>query len=218
MNAVCLAGIVAAVLSTPQSAVQEKRTYAPQMTKVAVIPTVNLSGEKDEAQAESQRASGDKALRELFGRRGFTLVPEEIVVEALAQMKVDTKDEEQHRRAVLMDIGKRCGADLVAFAVVKHVTQHLHRGWWVDRRQGRAQVKLWVLDVPTSQPLVSGVTTEGESGGAFFAEFDKGSARMVLAVANAIRDTLLGKNRKKPTGFLADYPEIATGAKTGPAP
>lgn len=157
---------------------------------VAILPTVNSSGEKDEKQRERQRIKGDETLSKEFADRGLRLADSDVVRKVLSDLKVDLSDEEQQKRASLFEVGKAVHADLVVFAVITHVSQQLHTNVLSSSREGKAQVKLWLLDVAHEKPILSASVKEGKSGGGFFAGLDKGSDRIVIAVGNAIRDHL----------------------------
>lgn len=186
-----MCGLMLASLAV-RSTAQDKTAvrYTPATTSVAIIPIVNLSGEKDEHFKASQKASGDKELNQEFMEHGFKRIDDGIIANAISDLKIDLSDEEQQNKATLYRIGKAVNADLVVFAVITHTDQKFISGILANRREGKATVKLWLLDAKDQTPILSAVNREGKSGGGFFAGLDKGSARIVIAVANAERDTL----------------------------
>ena len=180
---------------------QQPQPAQPQDCKsirVALLPVVNRSGEKDEKQRDLQRAAGDEALKKEFEARGFTIVDTATIQKALAELKVDIEDEEQWRRENLFKVGREVGADYVIFAAIMHVEQHLRVNLLTSSREGKAQVKFWLLDVKNEKPMLSSAVREGKSGGGFFAGLDVGSKRIIIAIGNAIRDHL--------KDFMKPYP------------
>lgn len=184
---------------------RNQQTDVTGSTRVAIIPVVNLSGDEWKELLERQCQKGDAYLLEQFGGRGFHAVPAEQVKAAIETLKIDLADEEQHKRATLIQIGKAVEADLVVFAVITDTSQKLIQQLLSAKREGRAKVKLWLLDVRTEEPILSAKSVEGKSGGGSFAGLNKGSDRQVIAVANALRDGL--------KDFFKKYPELPEAKK-----
>ena len=179
--------------------------YQPPETTVALIPVINQGGEKNEGYKAKQTENGDKELRKEFTEHGFKIADEAAVTKAIADLKVDLTDEEQQKKDTLYKIGKAANADLVVLAVITDTAQQFHQGILSNSREGKAKVKMWLLDAKAEKPIFSAVTHEGKSGGGFFAGLDKGSARIIIAVANAERDSL--------KDFFKPYRKVKTGAK-----
>lgn len=163
---------------------------SPSNTTVAILPVLNSSGEKDQSQKQKQTESGDAELRKEFTERGFKVLDRASVEKAIADLKIDFSDEEQQKRDNLYKVGRAASASIVVFVVVTDVHQTLHQNLLSASREGTAKLKTWVLDVTNEKPMINAVVKEGKSGGGYFAGLDKGSARIVIAVANGIRDTL----------------------------
>ena len=159
-------------------------------TRVAIIPTVNTSGEKWEDLKSRQCATSNKYLRDEFSKRGFVVIDDKEVQQAIATLNVDMSDEEQHNRTTLYKVADALKADLVVFAVVTDTNQKMQHQLLSLKREGHSKVKLWLLNSKTQKPYISAKTVDGSSGGGFFANLDKGSDRQVIAVANALRDGL----------------------------
>ncbi len=175
--------------------------YLPEHTTVAIVPIVNSGGEKNDGFRTKQTESGNAELVKEFTERGFQPVSSDAVNKAVADLKIDLTDEEQQKRENLYKIGKAVNADLVVFAVITDTAQQFHVGVFTNSREGRAKIKLWLLDVKNEKPILSAVVKEGKSGGSFFAGLDVGSTRIIIAVANGERDAL-AKLLSSPTRLL----------------
>jgi hypothetical protein len=189
--------------AAPAAAV--RRNDAAQ-TKVALLPVLNLSGEKDEKQRRDQTAKAEEELRRAFEGRGFVLVETEAVRRALEAEKVDLADEEFHNRATLYRVGRAAGADLVAFVLITDVSQRRTQTPLTDLQElvGSARTKTWLLDVAAERPLLSARAREAQAKNNLFAGLDSGARLIRNAVAGAVRDTL--------RDALSEYPKVAGGA------
>lgn len=176
------------------------QTFDPKTTTIALVPVLNLSGEKWAELKERQCQRGNAFLSEQFGNRGFTVLPSAVVQSQIEGLKIDFADEEQQKRAVLYDLGRKLKADLVVMVVITDTSQRTIQQFLSSKKEGTAKLKLWLIDVKKEQPILSAKAVEGKSGGGFFAGLDKGSDRQVIAVANGLRDGL--------KDFFSRYPEI----------
>lgn len=157
---------------------------------VAVVPTVNASGEKWAALKEKQQDKIREWITTHLPAAGYALTPTEKVTEALQALKLDMTDEENWRRSVIRDIGEKAGADYALFTVIVHTEQkEQKRVWYVDK-EGRTDVRVWLIEVKTGEALLSGKTVTGRSGGNRITIDNKGSERQIQAAANAVRDAL----------------------------
>jgi len=186
----------AAAFSQGSAALQ----YTPESTSVAIIPVVNAGGEKNEGNRTKQTESGDNELIKEFTQHGFRLIDLAEIRKAMISLKIDLSDEEQQKRDNLYKIGKAVSADLVVFAVITDTAQQFHIGVFNTSREGRAKIKLWLLDAKNETPIIPAITKEGKSGGGFFGGLDVGSKRIIIAVANGERDALVG--------FFKPYPMV----------
>ena len=164
--------------------------YALDSTTVAIVPLINASGEKDSNFKARQIESGLNYLTKAFTDRGFKLTEQTAIAKAIGDLKIDLNDEENHNKATLYKLGKEVNADLIVFAVITSIEQHMENKVFVVTKEGRATVKMWLLDVKNETPLLSAVTKQGKSGGPGFADFKKGSDEIIHAVANGERDLL----------------------------
>lgn len=85
---------------------------------VAIVPTVNTSGDKYADMVDRQKKAADRIQAEELAKRGYEVIPAERVVAALKALEIDLADEENHNRATLIRLGKELGVDTIAFTVV----------------------------------------------------------------------------------------------------
>jgi len=165
--------------------------------RVVLVPVLNLSGEKWEELKLKQVAKANEYLQQQFRDRGFEIVSSDEVRRAMDAEKIDFTDEEQQRRAVLFDLGKKLNADYVLLGVITHTEQKQFDRTFYKDIEGRADAKVWFLDVKAEKPIVSAKVFSGRSGGNRMTL--KPSDRQIQAAANAFRDAL--------KDFFKDYPE-----------
>jgi hypothetical protein len=170
-----------------------------EFPRIAVLPIYNIAGEKWEELKEKEVKKGHEYLQTEFDKRNFEIVGQELVLKTLQSMKVDLTDEEQQRRSLLMDIGKKLDADYLIFAIITETSQKKQmRSLFMDT-EGQTTVKLWLLDLNEEKPIISAKSFVGRSGGRMTID-NKGSDRQIQATANAIRDAL--------KDFLSKYPQV----------
>jgi len=168
--------------------------------KVAFLPLQHLSGEKWEDLKRKQIEKGHRYLAGEFKSRGFEVVSAEAVKRVLDESEIDLTDEENHKRAVLFDLGKKLGVDYIFFGVITGTDQKKQDRNLYKDTEGNCDVKMWLLNVREEKPILSAKVFTGRSGGARLSLDNKGSDRQVQATANAIRDGL--------KDFFADYPKV----------
>jgi len=205
--------------------------YTPSGTRVALVPLLNVSGERWADLKRRQVDKGNEFLREAFGDRGFQVVDPALLAAKTAELGIDLSDEEQQKRSTLYRLGRAVDADLIVCALITDTDQTEHRFLEIDdpnlscssdldgllpsigdlagrildpilpgQREGKAKIKLWLLDVKREKPIISAKTAEGRSTGGYFAFLDRGSKHQVEAVASALNELL--------KGFLKNYPEL----------
>jgi len=199
--------------------------YDPATTHVAIVPLVNASEEKWEKLKERQVTKGNEVLREVFLKRGFQVIDQAVIADAMHRLDIDLSDEEQQKRETLYRLGNEVKANLIVFALITGTEQKVrdlisHAGnvpvsvgpvppidditkkvlapFIPARREGNAKLKLWLLDVQKQKAILTAKTAQGRSIGGYFAFLDKGSKRQVMAVGDALQ--LLLKD------FLKPYP------------
>ena len=155
---------------------------------VAFIPGLNLSGEKnkDLVKRQSEKVSG--FLSREFSKKGYNIVPEAAVLEAVKSLKIDLTDEEEYRKVNFFAIAKAVKADYIYVPVIMNSEQKQQdRDLYTDR-EGRTDVKAWFLDVKEEKAIFSGKMFIGRSGGMRITL--RPSDRQVQAAENAVSESL----------------------------
>lgn len=191
-------GVAAAVLYCgPAAAQRPAPEYVPGNTVVCVLPVINKSGEKSAKQNADQAIKAHDRIVALFKERGFIVSPEAAGTDAIKRLDVDIQDEENYNRATLYKIGAEAKADLMVFAVITNVEQAIERRWTGERKQGRATVKMWLLDVKEKKAILSAVSKEASAEG--IVGWQKGSKQIRDAASRAAGNAL--------SDFLEKYPK-----------
>lgn len=178
----------------------------PSKPTIAILPMLNQSGEKWAELKQRQIDKGNTYLRDQFEKRGFDVIPQEKVLNAISTLNIDLTDEEQQKRETLIRVADAVNADYVFFGDITDTSQRLIQQILGAKREGTAKVKMWLLNPKGAKPiLLTALTVEGKSGGGFIIIGDKGSDRQVQAVENALRDGL--------ADFFKDFPEIKPAKK-----
>jgi hypothetical protein len=178
------------------------KTYVPAETTVAILPVIDRSGEKAENRRKQQAGNGYRNLIEIFYERGFKVADKGAVEKAIADAGMDLTDEEDYRRDNFYKVGETVGADLAIFAFIMHTREDTKRNLFSNgEKQGRASVKMWLVDVKQKKPIFSAVVKEGKAAGLskLFAT-DEGRNRRANAVGNAIKEQF--------EEFLKPYPKV----------
>jgi hypothetical protein len=165
-------------------------TAQPEAPRVALVPVLNLSGEKWEDLKRRQSAKADEYLREQFLLRGFQVVDEREVARAMALLEIDFADEEQQKRSTLYELGRKLEVDYILLGVITGTAQAQRDRLFYTDIEGRTDVKVWFLDVRNERPILSAKPFTGRSGGNRITIDNRGSDRQIQASANAFRDAL----------------------------
>lgn len=184
------AALVVAVCGAAAGQEEHNPRYVPDETRVVLLPVANVSGEKDAKQRSLQAENGKRELVKRFAERGFRLAEPRTIRRALDDLHADLSGEERLRREELERVGRALEADLAVYVEITDVSQQLNQNLFSKTREGKAKIRMWILDVARGAPLLNGVVLEGSSTGGHFGELEKGSRRIVLAVANGIRHLL----------------------------
>ena len=214
--AVCLG-----LLSAPTAHAEDAPaavTYTPASTVVAILPVIKKVDAADDKKADAKDAPKDAPLLErhvvkareelatLFTAHGFRVADDEAVQKAIADGKIDLSDEENQRRAVFYQIGKAAHADLVVFVVIESVSRHNKSNSLLgQQKEGKALLKLWLVDADREQPLLNAVQHEGKAASNAFMDNQIGpdtngySRYTIRAVGHGIDDIL--------KDFFKPYPE-----------
>lgn len=155
---------------------------------VAFIPGLNLSGEKNKDLMQRQSEKVSKFLTREFSKKGYNVVSEATVMEAIKSLKIDLTDEEEYRKANFFAIAKQVKADYIYVPVIVNSEQKQQdRDLYTDR-EGRTDVKAWFLDVKEEKAVFSGKMFIGRSGGMRITL--RPSDRQVQAAENAVSESL----------------------------
>ena len=155
---------------------------------VAFIPGLNLSGEKNKDLMQRQSEKVSKFLTREFSKKGYNVVSEAAVMEAIKSLNIDLTDEEEYRKANFFAIAKEVKADYIYVPVIVNSEQKQQdRDLYTDR-EGRTDVKAWFLDVKEEKAVFSGKIFIGRSGGLRLTL--RPSDRQVQAAENAVSESL----------------------------
>jgi hypothetical protein len=208
--------------STPTAFAEDKPaavTYTPTSTVVAILPVIKKADVTDDnAKGDKKDAAKDAPLQErhivkareelttLFTGHGFRVADDAAVQKALADGKIDLSDEENQRRAVFYQIGKAAHADLVVFVVIESVSRHNKSNSFLgQQKEGKALLKLWLVDADREQPILNAVQHEGKAASNAFMDNQIGpdtngySRYTIRAVGHGLDDIL--------KDFFKPYPE-----------
>jgi hypothetical protein len=142
---------------------QVEAPYVPGNTTVAILPVVDLTGITDKRIRTGMVKAAAEALNKQFTDRGFKTITDKPVEEAVARLKIDLTDVEQHKRAVLLKLGQELGTDLIAFVAITDATSEQQLSGLVGGVTATVKIKCWLLDVKTSHPLLSAHVEAGDS-------------------------------------------------------
>ena len=174
--------------------------YGQLRPRIAILPTINASGERDDNLKTQEKAIADKFLTEEFSTRRFNVIPAGSVKAAIARLNIDMSDEEQWKREALFKLGHKLGADFVLFDVITSNGQHKSPNVFTVTAEGWVEQKLWLVNVPKRSAALSARTFRGSSKHSeFVVGTVTGTKLQKLAVANGLTDVL--------KSFFASYPK-----------
>lgn len=217
-----LLGAVCLGLASASTAFAEDKpaavTYTPASTVVAILPVIKKEDAQDDTKGGKKDAPKDAPLQErhiakareelatLFTGHGFRVADDRAVQKALAEGKIDLSDEENQRRAVFYQLGKAAHADLVVFVIIESVSRHnKSNSFFGQQKEGKALLKLWLVDADREQPLLNAVQHEGKAASNAFLDNQIGpdtngyTRYTIRAVGHGIDDVL--------KDFFKPYPE-----------
>jgi len=211
MRIVGALGLLAVLLSqctSSRAQGQADTQYVPSSTTVAILPVVDRTGVKDGFDTEKlQKAVTDELIRQFSGR-GFKIINGKVIDEVTARLKIDLKDEEQQKRAIIRSVGKESGADLVAFVTVMDVHSVSEGGWAISSTVASSKVKCWLLDTNSERALMSGKVETANNDSFFELQGIGGQAgKIIRASAQAVRQAF--------DRALKPYPRIQKEGKAG---
>ena len=179
------------------------------MHTITLIPASNLSSEKWAELKENQVKKIAEYLNETLTPRQFVISSADSVSTQLTALKIDLSDEEQPKRAPLLQIGKVLNVDFVLYEQVMNTEQKQQERFLYKDLEGICEVKIWLIDVKAEKAILSAKTFVGRSGGARLSADHKGSERQIQAAANAVANGL--------KDFLKQFP-IEKTKRTGDSP
>jgi hypothetical protein len=191
MRKLCLlfAGVVMLAGVAAETIAADKKAYTPETTKVALLPVLNRSGEKWQELKDKQVTRAQQELTWEFQERGFAVIPTEAVTGAVKELGINLDDEEEYKRETLYKVGKKVGADLVAFVIITDTSQKVVSRVFVVQKHGIAKIKAWLVDAKAESPIFSAKVLEARSQtGVLAPGLQKGSDRQIQAAIDAVRD------------------------------
>jgi TolB-like protein len=210
--AIAAAAVLLAAIGTAACAQDSSAVYVPSQTAVAVLPVINLSGERTPKFAEGQAAAVSRELHKQFADRGFHVLDDQAVTDAIASCKADLNDEEQYSRQTFASIGAAAKADLVVFVTIDKVSWKLNQGFFSANTEGHAKITAWLIDVKQQTPLLSAKRFENKYGGGtaanvLFGATEKGSRQIEGACAGVVRDALAEPLKPYPAANQKSSPD-----------
>ena len=188
---VLLPVLPAAAQQTDQQAVSSAaallKNYTPATTRIAILPVIDKSGEKDDQRVHQANAVKMEAYDQFY-QRGFQVIDEATVAKAVAGSDINFDDEEEHRKDNMYKIGKAVDADLVFFVVVSQAYSKIKKNAFNEQREGLAKTKVWLLNTKDEKPILSAHNREGKSTGSTGIGQKGNRSQMGAACSNAIRD------------------------------
>ena len=174
--------------------------YGQSRPRIAILPTINASGEKDDGLKTLQKEIADKYLTDEFTARRFTVIPSEKVNAVVTRLKLDMSDEEAWKREVLFQLGDKLGADFVIFDVITDNGQQRSQNFFSNRVEGWVAEKMWLVNVQKRSAVLSAKAFKGSSKHSEFVGGTViGTELQKMAVKNGLADIL--------KDFFAPYPK-----------
>lgn len=122
---------------------------------VALLPIINVTGEKWEEHRKNLESRLTKKLNEVFEERAFQIVKSFEIEKVISDNKIDLLDEENHRKDVLYSIGEKVQARLVAFVVLTDNSQRTKTNFFTSTPEGEVTIKYWLVDSQTKTSIFS---------------------------------------------------------------
>ena len=186
--------MAATASARPADAGEVTSTYVPNGTRVAVLPFINLTGENTEELLDDVEMA-DHAAAALFMGRGFQVVDDTGVLEAMAKAGMPVHDRAERTPEQLSAVARRTNARLVVTGLLTDKRSTLaRRGFGLFttyKKEGRAAAHVWVWD-ETAKAFVAEKSATGvtDSGGTFFVGTVQYSGLRSSALRIAVQDSL----------------------------
>ncbi len=137
-------------------------TFVPSETKVLILPSQNISGDKHLALKAEQVKESDSTLERIFSERGFRVESPDRAKELVNSQGIDFTDEENYRKDILYKLGEDAKVDIVVFNVITRTMQK-RRNDIFENLEGFATMRTWTLDVKARKPILKGDSYDGTS-------------------------------------------------------
>jgi len=152
-----------------ESAAPRPPRYVPSETRVAVLPFINLTGEKIQ-EALDDVEGVDHAVAGLLLQRGFAVIGDKEVLEAMAELRIPVHDRAERTPDALRRLAERLGARIVVWGLVvdKRSTADFSLlsyafgplgQWWTSPKGGTASLWTQVWDSADVAPVDQGSST-----------------------------------------------------------
>lgn len=172
-----------------QGVINEMPKCDPATTTIALLPVIDLSGEKDD-QRRNQISGVTREATDQLRQRGFKLSDPTAVQQAITDLKLDFNDEEYHRRENFLKVGAAVKADYVLFSVITQSYAKERKTTFSNQVEGLGKTKTWLLKVEDGQPVLSAYVWEGKSSGTKDIGQKGNRSRMADACTNSMRDVI----------------------------
>jgi TolB-like protein len=193
--------------------------YVPSETRVAILPFINLTGEKTE-ELLGDVEMADHAVAALFMQRGFRVVGDAEVLAAMAEAGMPVHDRAERTPEQLGAVARRVNARLVVVGLLIDKRSTLKSGGFgafrTYKKEGRAAARARVWDEIAkgfvAQTSATGVTGSGWSlfvGTVKYSDLRSGA--LLVAVQNSLADLL------EPYPVLASQVEVSARGSYRPA-
>ena len=158
--------------------------------KVAVIPFVNVSGEKWVELRDEVTARVSSTFEDELSYRRVAIVPKSEITSAVAESKVDWSDEENWNKKNMYDVARKVGAKYVVFVAVTKQEQRTRQNFLVSTPEGEVEVKVWVLDAELEKPVINGKVFRDKARPSSWLGVAKGSDQQKTAADRVARSSL----------------------------
>jgi hypothetical protein len=185
----CILILSLAAFGQGQGVINEMPQTEPSATTIAVLPVIDLTGEKDDQKRDQINGVTREATDQLR-QRGFQLSDSEAVKKAIAELKFDFNDEEFHRRDNILKVGEAVKADYVFFIVIVQSYAKDRRTAFANHVEGLGKTKSWLLSTSDGKPVLSAYVWEGKSSGVRDIGQKGNRSRMADGCTNSIRDVI----------------------------
>jgi hypothetical protein len=192
MNRLTLALLLLGTPVLRAGAMEPPSVRIPVQTRVAILPVVVATDEKDERVRVDQATRAEEEARRLFAERGFVVVEPGVTAKALSEAGAPVRFRNEVERSVGLssEVGKALGADWVVVVVVDVVEQRRIHSQITDATETLIEVglRLWLSGRQGEAGLPAGEKVGHQLRAAAFEP--GGTRRQREAVVAAVRSAL----------------------------